>query len=117
MIAVWLFLAVPWVCLRFVIVVFPDHTHLLFSSFAVTFQRKRELVVLLLLSYEYLVTVYVLWLFFKVSWVGLQCKILVFPDHTHLLFEKRANSHCMSFSSFVLPFFLLLLISARIYCN
>ena len=27
---VWLFLAVPWVCLQFVIVVFPDHTHLLF---------------------------------------------------------------------------------------
>ena len=27
---VWLFLAVPWVCLLFVIVVFPDHTHLLF---------------------------------------------------------------------------------------
>ena len=25
---VWLFLAVPWVCLRFVIVVFPDHTQL-----------------------------------------------------------------------------------------
>ena len=27
---VWLFLEVPWVCLQFVIVVFPDHTHLLF---------------------------------------------------------------------------------------
>ena len=27
---VWLFLAVPRVCLRFVIVVFPDPTHLLF---------------------------------------------------------------------------------------
>ena len=27
---VWLFLAVPWVCLQFVIVVFLDHTHLLF---------------------------------------------------------------------------------------
>ena len=26
----WLFLAVPWGCLRFVIVVLPDHTHLLF---------------------------------------------------------------------------------------
>ena len=26
----WLFLAVPRSCLRFVIVVFPDHTHLLF---------------------------------------------------------------------------------------
>ena len=25
----WLFLAVPWGCLRFVIVVFPDHTHVL----------------------------------------------------------------------------------------
>ena len=27
----WLFLAVPQGCLRFVIVVFPDHTHLLYS--------------------------------------------------------------------------------------
>ena len=26
-----LFLAVPWGCLQFVIVVFPDHTHLLFQ--------------------------------------------------------------------------------------
>ena len=25
----WLFLAVPWGCLRFVIVVFSDHTHVL----------------------------------------------------------------------------------------
>ena len=32
MIVVWLYLAVPWVCLQFVIVVFPDHTHLLFWS-------------------------------------------------------------------------------------
>ena len=29
-VVVWLFLAVPWGCLQFVIVVFPDHTHLLF---------------------------------------------------------------------------------------
>ena len=29
-IVAWFFLAVPWVCLQFVIVVFPDHTHLLF---------------------------------------------------------------------------------------
>ena len=26
-IVVWLFLAVPWVCLQFVILVFPDHNH------------------------------------------------------------------------------------------
>ena len=29
----WLFLGVQWRCLRFVIVVFPDHTHLLFLKF------------------------------------------------------------------------------------
>ena len=28
----WLFLAVPWGCLRFVIVIFPDDTHLLFVT-------------------------------------------------------------------------------------
>ena len=28
-IAVWLFNAVPWVCLHFVTVVFPDHAHLI----------------------------------------------------------------------------------------
>ena len=26
-------LAVPWVCQRFVIVIFPDHTHLIFRTF------------------------------------------------------------------------------------
>ena len=31
-IVVWLFHAVPWVCLQFVSVVFPDHTHLLFLT-------------------------------------------------------------------------------------
>ena len=31
-IVVWLFLAVPWVCLQFVIVVFPDHINLLFLA-------------------------------------------------------------------------------------
>ena len=30
MIVVWLFLMMPWVCLQFVIVVFPDHTHYFF---------------------------------------------------------------------------------------
>ena len=30
-----LFIAVPWGCLRFVIVIFPDHTHLLFFDHVV----------------------------------------------------------------------------------
>ena len=33
---VWLFLAVPWGCLRFLIVVFPNHTHLLFFDISGT---------------------------------------------------------------------------------
>ena len=38
-VAGWLFLAVPWGCLRFVIVVFPDHTHLVFL---VKFAKKQN---------------------------------------------------------------------------
>ena len=34
------------------------------------------------------VTVSVLWFFLMVPWVGLQCAIVVFPHHTHLLFFK-----------------------------
>ena len=56
------------------------------SSFANILKRKRNLVALLLLSYRCLVTVNVLWRFLTVPWVGLQCVIVVFPDHTHLLF-------------------------------
>ena len=56
------------------------------SSFAIILKRKRDLVALLLVSNGCLVTVYVLWLFLTVPWVGLQCVIVVFPDHTHLLF-------------------------------
>ena len=33
----WLFLAVPWGCLWFVIVVFPDHTRLLFLLYSLSF--------------------------------------------------------------------------------
>ena len=39
-----LFLAVPWGCLRFVIVVFPDHTQLLFLNlFCTKFGSLRQL--------------------------------------------------------------------------
>ena len=45
---------------------------------------KRELVALLRLSSWCLMIV--VWLFIVVPWVGLQFVIVVFPDHTHLLF-------------------------------
>ena len=40
MMVVWLFLTKPWVCLQFMIVVFPDHTHFskLFLIFFCTFR-------------------------------------------------------------------------------
>ena len=39
-----LFLAVPWVCLRFVIVVFPDHTNSLFSNLIIVNVKMRTIV-------------------------------------------------------------------------
>ena len=60
----------------------------LFSSFAIILKRKRKLVALLLLSYR-CITINNLWLFLTVPWVILQGVIVVFPDHTHLLFEPH----------------------------
>ena len=45
-----LFLAVPWGCLRFVIVVFPDHTHLLFMVFYGALEQRTHTTVLSLLG-------------------------------------------------------------------
>ena len=56
------------------------------SSFAIILKRKRKLAALLLLSNRCIVTINVLWLFLTVPWVGLHYMIVVFPDHTHLLF-------------------------------
>ena len=57
------------------------------TSFAIILKRNRKLVALLLLSYICIVTINVLCLFLTVPWVGLQYVIVVFTDHTHLLFN------------------------------
>ena len=54
------------------------------SSFAITLMWKRELVALL--SLISLCLVMVVWFFLAVPWGCLQFVIVVFPDHTHLLF-------------------------------
>ena len=56
------------------------------SSVAIILMREREWVALLLLSNGCLASVKVLRLFLTVPLVCLQCVIVVFPDHTHLLF-------------------------------
>ena len=54
----WFFLAVPWGCLLFVIVVFPDHTHFIIFAFLFNCQAHRGLPVrFLLLQYSVLFTV------------------------------------------------------------
>ena len=57
------------------------------SSFAIILKRKKKLVAWLLLSYSRIVTIKVQWLFLTVTRVGLQCVTVVFPVHTHLLFD------------------------------
>ena len=57
------------------------------SSIAITLMEKRELVALLNLSS--LCTVMVERLFLAVPWGCLWSVIVVFPDHTHLLFLKK----------------------------
>ena len=50
---------------------------------AIKLKRQRKLVALLFLSDRCVVTIKVLWLFLTVPWVGLQCVIVVFPEHTN----------------------------------
>ena len=62
------------------------------SSFAIILMGKRELVALINLSSWRLVTV--VWLLLAVSWGCLQFVIVVFPDHTHLLFLHAFFAVC-----------------------
>ena len=62
-----------------------------YSSFAIILTRKRQLFVLLLLSFGCLFTINILWLFLTVPWAGLQYVIMVITDHIHLLFVFYIN--------------------------
>ena len=68
------------------------------SSIAIILMGKRELVALLTLSSWCLVMVE--WLFLTVPWGCLRFVIVVFPDHTHLLF-LRSKGHVSIFGHFV----------------
>ena len=49
-IVVWLFLAVSWVYLQFVIVVFPDHTHYFCAIYNIDIMRQSACLVLNLIT-------------------------------------------------------------------
>ena len=54
--------------------------------------KEREQAALLKLSSWCLVTVSDMWLFLTVPWSDLQCVIVVFPDHTHLLLDVLTST-------------------------
>ena len=81
-----LFNVLPIVCGSSVFVFVSCALRCVHSSFAIILKRKRQLVAFLLLSYRCIITVHVLWLSQTVLWVGLQCVLMVYPDHSHLLF-------------------------------
>ena len=63
---------------------------------------------LLLLPFRCLATVNVLWLFLTFAWVGLQCVIMVFLYHTHLLlYSVSVLSQCI-YVSFRVKLFIVL---------
>ena len=67
--------------------VFCCAVHCVHSSFVIILNKKRKLVALQLLSYRCIVSINVLWLFLTAPWVGLQCEIVVFPDHIYFFFR------------------------------
>ena len=101
-----LFYAPPIVCGDSVFVYVLVCINLCLSSFAIILTRKSELVALLLLSFGCLVIIIVLWLFLTVPWVGLQCVIVVFPDHTHFFNKNHHQINRWGFNYFILRFVL-----------
>ena len=71
---------------------------LFYSFFAIILKKRRKLVALLCLSYRCIGNINVLWLFLPVLWVGLSYVIVVFPDHTYLLYMLQSilKSNCES---------------------
>ena len=77
------------------------HNHKLQTN---PWHREEELLSLVYVPYRCIVTINVLWLFLTVPLVGLQCVIVVFPEHTHLLFDVPLKK-----SESLVPIFLVIL--------
>ena len=82
-----LFLAVPRGCQQFVIVVFPDQTHLLFLQSSQWGRESWMLCFICLVSRVWCLVIAV-WLLLMTSRVCLQFVIAVFPDHLSYYFRS-----------------------------
>ena len=76
-IVVWLFLVVPWVCLQFVIVEFPDHTYLLFWYQLNAFKLPGGLGCCTIRSKAVVQLLLIVFLFLLSLFVGILCLVLV----------------------------------------
>ena len=67
------------------------------SSFVIILKREGKLVALLLMSYISIGTVNVWRLFLTLTCVGLQCVIVIFFHHTHLVVKQQLDPglHCL----------------------
>ena len=59
------------------------------SSFAISLMGEESALIALIVFLVSCDCYSVAWLFLTVPWVGMQCVIVVFPDHTHLLFQTQ----------------------------
>ena len=80
------------------------------SIFAIILKRNRKLFTLLLMPYRCIVTINFLWLPLMVPWVGLQCVIVVCPDHNCNAIQLNGEANCTY--NYILNFNLALLLSA-----
>ena len=76
--------------------------YVVLSSFKIFLTRKREIWLLCFCILSDKLLLYILWLFFAVPWVGLQCVIVVFPDNTHLLVDCHLINKPLSLTLVVL---------------
>ena len=62
------------------------------------------MVAVLLLSSRGLVTASVMWLFLAAPWIRLQCVIVVFPDHSHLISLIKVASTVLAPKTYIGPY-------------
>ena len=82
-----LFNVLPIVCGRSVLVFVLLCFTLCALEFCNHLEEEEKAGCFAIIVYRCIVTIIVMWLFLTVPLVGLQYVIVVFPDHTHFLFE------------------------------
>ena len=84
------FIKLPFVIKTFVLSIFEWQFYTDFTVVLEIVDNSNRQTCYYCLTDVLLLYISVLWLFLMVLWDGLQCVIVVFPDHTHLIFDQTA---------------------------